>query len=491
MFQLDRSTYFASEQMLLLAEIWTNDLGIGNASDVLYVEIIDANGKSVIKKKLAISELQSRAAIELPAELVTGNYLVRAYTKMQQTAGANQFATKVVRIVNPELPAMEMVKIPNFKLGDIDTSGHETIKPKQIASITSQMNCVAFSIVKSGLAESQLLDAKLDFQPIQSTIKPIQSLPEGRNTDIRGRVKIKEKFSADQPLLVFAATLGSERQFHVTEADSHGYFMIALPQEEGLKKVYITTNVESEIEIFNDFSSELPQLLWSKDTLLKTLPSLLQTAYQDAQIATRFSEEIEQKTSESPRLAEPFTNPTQTILLADYVEMNTLKEAFEEIVPYVYVRKDDGKSVLKMYDFKTKFSIDDPLVMIDNLPFSNHSQVLDVAINKVHSIDVFAEPLVIGDQYFKGIINIKTEQGLLGGLELPKNCVSIDYSLKSDWEYFDFPSDTVGFNFNNTVYFGFGGSPFFEWPKNLPPRDYQLLVYKSNGEVEILDILNQ
>lgn len=490
-FHLDRSTYFASEQMLVLAKIWTNGLEKSHASDVLYLEIIDANGKSVIKKKLAVSHMQSRAAIELPAELVTGNYLVRAYTKMQLSAGANQLATKIIRIVNPDLPAIETVKIPNLLPVISATNDPKTINPNQIASITSAMNCAAFSIVKSGLAESQLLNAKFDFHENKTDKKTIESLPEIRNTDIRGRVKTKEKFSTDLPLLVFAATLGAERQFHVTEADSHGYFMIALPQEEGLKKVYITTNIESEIEIFNDFSSELPQVIWGKDTLLLSLPPLLQIAYQDAQIASRFSEEIQRKISDSSRLPEPFTNPTQTILLADYVEMNTLKEAFEEIVPYVYVRKDDGKSILKMYDFKTKFSIDDPLVMIDNLPFNDHEQVLDIAVNKVHSIDVFAEPLVIGNQYFKGIINIKTEQGLLGGLELPKNCVSIDYSLKSDWEYFEFPADNDGFNFNNTVFFGFKNAANFHWPKNLPPRDYQLLVYLNDGRVEIFNIQTQ
>ncbi|MDP4687413.1 MAG: hypothetical protein NWS53_10965 [Salibacteraceae bacterium] len=492
---IDRSVYFATEPILFFAEIdGEKSTNCPDLSTVLYTEILDRNGVSIFKKKTLIVDCKSTGILEIPEETITGVYLLRSYTKFQQNLPVNDLETKVIRIINPRQKAQQKAEIPVLtkteKRAEIQILIDEEKRSLKAIAQDSTHKISAISIVEKGLVIEDWMSPKFtnDKSILNKAIKPV--LPETRGIDIRGKLLLKAESNKSFPKLIYAATLGVNRQFHVVEADSQGRFMISFSQISGFQKIYITSNLDAEILVETDFSNDMPSYSWTYDTLYKKHLTSFESGYSNYQIPALFQCKIQSTETEPIALTAPFTNPTEEIFLADFVPLKNMEEVFSEIVPFVAVRKANGKRQITMYDFKTKLSVEEPLVMVDNIPFQNHEQVLAIPYSKVHSIDVFAEPLLISDQLFKGIINIKTEDGLLGGLALPSNCVALDYQTTNALATFTFTDLDKKIAFGNTIQFERIPLPNqeveIEIPQAIQMLDHDVIVYYRNafGQLE-------
>jgi len=69
-------------------------------SRVLYVEIINGDGKPVQQTKIALSEGRGNGSFMLPASLPSGTYSLRAYTARMQNDGADKFFRQTITIAN-------------------------------------------------------------------------------------------------------------------------------------------------------------------------------------------------------------------------------------------------------------------------------------------------------------------------------------------------------------------------------------------------------
>lgn len=492
---IDRSVYFATEPILFFAEIDSDKSSQRpDLSTVLYTEILDRNGVSIFKKKTLIVDCKSTGVLEIPEETITGVYLLRSYTKFQQNLSVNDLETKVIRIINPRQKAQQKAEIPvqtqPAKRKEISILIDEEKRSLNATASDSNIKIYAISIVAKGLAMEDWITPKFVHDDLTSKkiTKPI--LPETRGIDIRGKLLINPSKQTEYPKLIYATTLGQSRQFHVVEADSSGRFLISFSQISGFQKIYITSNQNAEILIETDFSVDMPRYKWTNDTLYENQLPNFEIGYSNYQIPALFRCKIQSTETEPIALTAPFTSPTEEIFLKDYVPLKNMEEVFSEIVPFVAVRKSNGSKHISMYDFKTKLSVEDPLVMVDNIPYQNHEQVLAIPYSKVHSVDVFAEPLLISNQLFKGIINIKTEEGLLGGLELPSNCVALDYQTTNAIIEFDFVDLDKKIAFGNTIQFERIIKPSqnvkIEIPQAIRMLDHDVIIYYRNafGQLE-------
>jgi hypothetical protein len=491
---IDRSVYFANEPILFFAEIGgEKSNNCPDLSTVLYTEILDRNSVSIFKKKTLIVDCKSTGILEIPEETITGVYLLRSYTKFQQNLPANDLETKVIRIINPRQKAQQKAEIPVLtkteKRAEIQILIDEEKRSLKAIAQDSTHKISAISIVEKGLVIEDWMSPKFtnDKSILNKAIEPV--LPETRGIDIRGKLLLKAESNKTFPKLIYAATLGVNRQFHVVEADSQGRFMISFSQISGFQKIYITSNIDAEILVETDFNNDMPSYSWTYDTLYKKQLPNFESGYSNHQIPALFQCKIQSTETEPIALTAPFTNPTEEIFLADFVPLKNMEEVFSEIVPFVAVRKANGKRQITMYDFKTKLSVEEPLVMVDNIPFQNHEQVLAIPYSKVHSIDVFAEPLLIADQLFKGIINIKTEDGLLGGLALPSNCVALDYQTAGNTEGFLFKAENKEYSLGNTIQFlrnpSKGSSISAALPQSAVISNYDIIVYFTNASGQL------
>lgn len=99
----DKEFYLAGETMWF--KIYQADAGTHaaiNFSKVAYVELLDATGKAVLQAKIGLGKDNGmgNGSLTVPSYIVSGNYVLRAYTNWMKNTDAACFFHKVVSIVN-------------------------------------------------------------------------------------------------------------------------------------------------------------------------------------------------------------------------------------------------------------------------------------------------------------------------------------------------------------------------------------------------------
>jgi hypothetical protein len=186
----------------------------------------------------------------------------------------------------------------------------------------------------------------------------------------------------------------------------------------------------NHIEIMNPFSNQyskylLPAFRQSAATSSLLLEQSISTQVQNVYGATNAH-------LYAPLAADsfPFYNyPNDSYLLDKYTRFTTVEEIFREYVPYVSVRRKNGRFHLPVFDdSKHNGSFDiDPLVLIDGLPVFNFNPIMAYDPLKVRKIDVVTRRFAMGNTYFDGIINFSTYKGDLDAFDMDPKAIVIDY----------------------------------------------------------------
>lgn len=288
-------------------------------------------------------------------------------------------------------------------------------------------------------------------------------LPEIRDLSISGllRNNISKEPLANQR--VFASVLGSQPQIHSYLSDENGNFIFSLNQLEGTKDVGLTmdsiNNLDAEIIVFSDFAQRFPEFRDFPLQIDSTHKKLIEEMYINRQIEYKFKEVVLSRTNYIDTIPFPFQDVQASILLADFIELPTMQEVFNEIVTYVSARKRGGKFNLNVLNDATETIYNKPLVLIDNLPVFDVDKIMRIRPSKVEKIDVITKPYSFGEMSFNGIIMITTKTDDFGGVDLPNETVFLKYStssLSSKQLFPEFDSgNTISPNqpyFSNTIY---------------------------------------
>ncbi len=101
----DRDIYFAGEKIWFSAtRTINNKLTDKVFSKILYVELCDLGKVQHVLGKNTIDNNGADGVIDIPEDLATGYYVLRAYTNYQRNEGPESFATRMLVIVNPSIP---------------------------------------------------------------------------------------------------------------------------------------------------------------------------------------------------------------------------------------------------------------------------------------------------------------------------------------------------------------------------------------------------
>jgi hypothetical protein len=100
---LDRPAYVAGETLWFKAYAvdgtYHQPLSL---SKVAYVELLDAAQRPVLQAKIGLVQAMGQGSFELPAELATGSYVVRAYTNWMKNAGPDYYFQCPITVVNTQ-----------------------------------------------------------------------------------------------------------------------------------------------------------------------------------------------------------------------------------------------------------------------------------------------------------------------------------------------------------------------------------------------------
>lgn len=103
----DRELYLSGEKILFAATVFFEDGNIeSDLSKIMYVELFKED-KPFVQAKFRINNGCVQGNIQLPTELLSGNYYLRAYTMFMRNGRPENFFNTLIRIVNPERKLIE------------------------------------------------------------------------------------------------------------------------------------------------------------------------------------------------------------------------------------------------------------------------------------------------------------------------------------------------------------------------------------------------
>jgi len=134
--QTDRTIYAIGERILFRAfNISHPEIQNENWSKVLYIELIKPDGRPVKQAKFPLTQSGAYGYIEIPDNLLTGNYYIVLYTKWMRNFSPDDQTVKLIRIINPFKSQLEESCYSSEIFTDSvkeNDGTHSSIRPKNV-----------------------------------------------------------------------------------------------------------------------------------------------------------------------------------------------------------------------------------------------------------------------------------------------------------------------------------------------------------------------
>jgi len=445
----DRSLYLAGEQLQFSACLTLNEQN-QLLSRILYVEIISPEVKSISSGKFMVQNSAAFGELTIPADIVSGVYYLRAYTKYMRNAGPEAYAWVAIKIVNPRLegvlsgtgsdtltPELSVNTNPVFFIG----LEKDTFSPRNQVSVTlapasasaSDIKIIGLSVVPASASVEYHLPRFLGSRIPDSLL----FYPESRGLSITGEIK---EVNSGKPVAgsrVSISIIGKGREFMVQETGSSGRFFIPLPAYTGTRDLFLCTgntgDYNAKVLVDNDFCTQPVRLAGSVFRLSPEERVLAYNMALNCQIRKHFLADSTEpdSTTENEEVAF-YGKPDYTLQLEDYVQLPTLGEYFNELPGMVKIRKKNGKKYFKVIGTQSEMNFFDPLVMIDWVAVEDAEKILAASPANIARIEMINQPYVKGDVIYGGIVSIVSKRGDFAGIDLPSSGIFVSFQFLAE-----------------------------------------------------------
>jgi len=452
----DRTLYITGEQILfsafLQSEVETNQ---AEMSRVLYCELIAPDGNKIAGNKYLIKNSSAFGYLAIPKDIITGIYYLRAYTKFMRNSGPLYYHYTCIKIVNPKRNEVQAITDNNYLSEGL--SGKENpekardlflISPEKSQYAARDTVHISIDGIETnqsywkGLSlavvpEFSISTNKVELSENKQFEKRVFYYPEFRGLSITGKLTDS---ATGYPLpfkRVNLSILGRGRDFMAIQTDTAGRFFFSLPDYTGNRDLFLsaenTSTSTPKILIDNDYCSLPVNILHNVFTLTKQEREVAYKMAVNVQLKSYFNEDSISDTQNNQDQDQVFYGkPTEILYIDNYIQLPTLEEYFNELVTLVKVRKRQGEKYFRVLGTQSGLIDFDPLILVDLVAIDDPFKVLAISPTNISRIEVVNVLYVKGDQTYGGIINIITEHGDFGGIDLPSSGVFINYGFLAD-----------------------------------------------------------
>ena len=282
-------------------------------------------------------------------------------------------------------------------------------------------------------------------------------LPEIYGMTIEGNILNEKESAPISNKLVFCSLLGDHPQFHATTTHQDGSFIFTLNPSKNDQDLYLgiaaSDSILPSVIVKKGFCATPP--LWndchfSPDTSLR---SLLVQMYFNLQVNQLFETNRTKIEDFDIPLRTIFGNPSSSIVLTDFVQLASTQEVFNELVPYVKVRKKEGHFTFDVLDETLNIEYENPLVLVDQIPYYNTDKLMQLQPTELKKIEVISRVYAFGEHLFNGIIMISTNDGNLAGLPLEEGSIFVEYGTLNEEDHFSkLENSSIMPDFANTCF---------------------------------------
>ncbi|MCK9450322.1 MAG: hypothetical protein M0Q90_01400 [Bacteroidales bacterium] len=439
----DRSIYATGENIAFAAFQLTDSLPQVLLSRVLYVELISPQADQLSAGKYTLSTQGAQGKLEIPEDLNSGNYYLRAYTKYMRNIGPEAYAYALLKVVNPEkaVSSFLMDSVNFLSLSKVQNDRLSSNIPKD--TIFSEKN---IREILPSISQEDLISACVSIVPANSFadnyyaaehkryFNRIEYLPETNGLSISGLLKNNENDSVIVGARIKLSIIGNGRDFLATETNEEGRFLLALPAYSGRRDLFVCTENSLEnaadLLIDNDYCRipiQLPDTIFSLNDAEKAVALHL---INNQRISLNFYENTLTKDTFPAAFNKVFYGtPSEIVRLSNYVELPNLEEYFNELPTLAKVRKKQGKKYFKVLSNNAEIPVFEPLVMVDQVAIDNTEAVLAVSPKQIERIEIINAPYIKGAFTYGGIIHLISKEGYFADIDLPKNGLFLDYQF--------------------------------------------------------------
>lgn len=272
---------------------------------------------------------------------------------------------------------------------------------------------------------------KLIWDEILNKDKPaMQFLPEvnghlisGKLTQANGLAKINTH--------VYVGIPSKRLQFYSTLSDSLGNFLINTKDLYGPNEVVIQTNFKIDstlkVAINNPFEERYSQSTLRGFHLNSNLLNAVRKNSLAMQVQNVYvNDKLKQFYYPGIDSAKFFGSAYKTYLLDDYTRFATMEEIIREYVKEVFVSKRRNDFVLKVVSRYDGLN-ENPLILLDGVPFLETNQLMLVNPNNVKKLDVVIDDYYYGAAIYDGILSFSSFKGDLAEADIDPRAVVLDY----------------------------------------------------------------
>ncbi len=484
----DRQLYVSGETIWFkLYNFDTQQQQLTDFSKVAYLEMINQQGSTTSRIKLGLEDGTGQGSIELPEDLPSGRYTLRAYTRAMRNLRESAFTALSLTILRP---GQAIAKMPREQ-----EHATPTVAPENLVNPAAHRQGLQIQIIPSsselaqrsqGIFEVTTTDAngkpvaaqlsvsialpRLNESPINYTI-PTRTVPanitsfpvEREGMLLQGRVVNQQSNAGEAGAEVYLSFPGRTALVYGTETDALGHFSFLLPELYSLRQIVIQAIPQEEtpvtVELVEEFHSSHP-IDTSQFSISASWGPLASTALINAQVGKAYKAFAATPTyaKKSPFLDVPFFGvPDAQYFLDDYTRF-PLPEFFFEVVTEVSVRGKFGQERLQIQnDWNSPNNRFEPLLLVDGVPIFDQRAFLKLNNKLIESTEIIRDPFWLNPHYYQGIVQISSFEHQAYSFVTPSTALQQSYLTLLPERNFLVPNyenqeDSPLPDFRNTLY---------------------------------------
>ncbi len=421
-----------------------------NFSDISYIELITPNGEKIAEGKYIIQNRVSSGNLNIPKDIITGNYFLRAYTKYMRNFSPYSYSYIPLKIINPNSKEVLSSNYDSSKVSTIELSQKNIANILSISTDKKEYSKCEKVIIKieradtnNELANSMCIsvvpeysvNAKNTYKTTLEDIKNIDYYPEIQGISLTGKLVDN---NSNKPLVLKKVNLsivGNERDFSSITTDYMGRFFFSLPKFIGARDIFLCTEYSKDtkpsILIDNDFCQTKVNL---PSPAFKLTVDEKNTAYN---LAVNF--QLEQHFRKSPntdtlsKTFKPFYGePSMVLVFDNYIQLPTIEDYINELLSFLKIKNNHGSKSLKIYSAEPEMQIYEPLILLDLVSIDDPSKILALNPQNISRIELIDVPYIRGNFIYAGIISFFSKKSDYAGIDLPSSGVFFNFNFLTD-----------------------------------------------------------
>jgi len=421
-------------------------------SKVLYVELIRWDGAKQALSIVLIKNNRAEGEIIVPKNTPSGVYYLRAYTKWMRNYDPTYYAYIPLRILNPysqellgppsTIDSFQLLEYTDGKIDeDITFSGlkeqYESCEHAEF-EIQLQEELIPGRYTLSIAKTESLSSGAYSFAEKRTDKKPdsIEFLPEIEGLTLSGRIVDSETSVPTSGNKLQLSSYTNPFFFAEVSPAKDGSFIFTLPHFS-IEPEFHLAEASNSPEDPEDHLVLLSPQFCNKPIRLPYVPLSIDTTEKEIvrellvnmQLKERFGILAVSDRANDSNPSVPFYGSEAIITnVREYIELTDLREAINEIIPQVTIRSGDSGEYLSIQG-PSCLDIYPPLVLMDNVPVANNTELLNIPSGRLKRIEVLNEAYMIGEFRYSGILSIFSNQNDMAGISLTGEHYFFDYQL--------------------------------------------------------------